>query len=155
MNEQDEIRLVDRLHRELRALPGHTAPRTLTPRVLAAIAVRQQAPWWRKSWSSWPLGAKVLFFAIGLTLAGALVAGGMAIPQFALIAENTLGSFGGITESLRPYLELLTRMTGHLSTALQAAGPNLMWYLAALGGVAYATCIGLGTVGYRLVFNRI
>lgn len=79
----------------------------------------------------------------------------MAAPQLASLGAGTLASFDSLVAQFQPWLALAGRMTDSVSVALQAAGPHLMWYLAALVGVAYATCIGLGTVGYRLVANRI
>lgn len=55
----------DRLEREigqaLRSLPAPRAPRTLLPRVLAAV----QRPWYARAWRRWPVEAQ-LASAIGL-----------------------------------------------------------------------------------------
>jgi len=63
----------DRVHRALKALPAPTAPRTLLPRVMAEVALRQQrrqrgiAPWfdWPIEWRSMSAAAVVLLVAAG------------------------------------------------------------------------------------------
>jgi len=155
MNDMNDRRLEARIHRELRALPSLRAPRTLAPRVLAAIAARHAAPWFRRSWNTWPLAMKISFFGLGFAALGGLVFLGTVLPQ---LATETVGpadwlftQFAG----LKPYYDFAARLAHSLGTALQGTGNRLLWYLAALLAVAYATCIGLGTLGYRLVFNRI
>ena len=155
MNDVNERKLAEQIHRELRQLPDLTAPKTLGPRVLAAIAARREAPWWRKSWAGWPPGVKLAFMVIGIAAVSGLVLAGTAIPQFSTLTSGLTESVGGMFASLKPYYDLAARFAGSVGLTLSAAGPKLYWSIAALVGVAYATCIGLGTLGYRLVFNRI
>ncbi len=155
MNDVNERNLAEQIHRELHQLPGLKAPKTLGPRVLAAIAARQEAPWWKKSWVAWPTSMKLAFLVMGTAAIAGLVLAGSAIPQFGTLTSGVTESVGGMFVSLKPYYEVVARLVGSVGLAIGAAGPKLYWYLAALIGVAYATCIGLGTLGYRLVFNRI
>jgi hypothetical protein len=63
-----------RLHDELRALPAPRAPRSLVPRVLAAIARPEPRPWYARAWLTWPRpiqavsGVAVLVLALGAAL---------------------------------------------------------------------------------------
>ena len=48
-----------RVHEELRRLPGPLAPRTLLPRVLAAVDAWANRPWYARAWFTWPLGWQI------------------------------------------------------------------------------------------------
>ena len=56
MNEDDLERLA---HRELRRLPDPRAPRTLLPRVMAAVEAWSRRPWYTRAWFTWPLGWQI------------------------------------------------------------------------------------------------
>jgi hypothetical protein len=66
-----------RIDRELKALPAPVAPRTLLPRVMAAVAAAQPAPWYSRAWLTWPRAAQV---ASLLVLAALATAAWMAMP---------------------------------------------------------------------------
>jgi hypothetical protein len=151
----NERKLAEQIHRELRQLPDLKAPGTLAPRVLAAIAARREAPWWKKSWAGWPAGMKLAFMVIGIAAIGGLIVAGTTIPQLSTLAPAMNELVASLFAPLKPYYDVAARLAGSAGLTLAAAGPRLYWFIAALVGVAYATCIGLGTLGYRLVFNRI
>ena len=63
-------KLAELIQRELRELPEIQAPRTLMPRVLAAIQHQARKPWWQRPWTAWPVGFQcatlmALFFLVG------------------------------------------------------------------------------------------
>ena len=62
--------------RALEALPAPRAPRTLLPRVLAAVQRWTERPWYQRSWLTWPLAWQTASLAAVacLVLAAALVA---------------------------------------------------------------------------------
>jgi hypothetical protein len=66
--EHDELeQLIDR---ELRELPLPRAPRSLGPRVMAAVAEAGR-PWYARAWRTWPVGARAAAVVLGLAaLAG-------------------------------------------------------------------------------------
>ena len=49
-----DMSLERRLHRELLRLPVPRAPRTLLPRVIAAV----DRPWYARAWRTWPVAAQ-------------------------------------------------------------------------------------------------
>ena len=61
-----------RVHDELGRLPLPAAPRTLLPRVLAAVDAWARRPWYTRAWFTWPAGWQaasiiaVLLVAIGV-----------------------------------------------------------------------------------------
>jgi hypothetical protein len=52
VDEFDLERIVDR---ELRRLPAPRAPRSLAPRVMAAVAASRPAAWYARPWLMWPV----------------------------------------------------------------------------------------------------
>lgn len=155
MNEPFEPRIADRVHRELRQLPDHRAPATLAPRVLAALAARRRAPWWKKSWADWPPGLRVVFLTVSLALAGGLVLAGLQLPPLSAVADGLTGTMSGWWSGVEPYLAVVLRLGDALWLTIKAAPPQVLWAVAAMVGLAYAVCVGLGTLGYRVALNRI
>lgn len=158
MKDVNDQKLETCLHRELRRLPDLKAPATLAPRVMAAIAAREYAPWWRKTWADWPEGMRLAFLAMGLALAGGLVLIGLQLPHVAGLATLTGGVSGTLSSWFHwvaPYFSFAGRLLGGMALVIKAAPPAALWGLLAIVGLAYATCIGLGTLGYRVVLNRI
>ena len=155
MNDVNERKLEDRIHQELRSLPNLKAPRTLGPRVLAAIAARRAAPWFRRTWAEWPFGVRALFFAFGLIALGVVVSTGLAAPQIAGFFANAGEWFTTQFTSLQPVVEFLDQAANEAGVTLEAIAPKLLLLTLVIGALAYGTCVALGTLGYRLVFNRI
>ncbi len=67
-----------RIDRELKALPAPVAPRTLVPRVMAAVAYADRAPWYSRAWLAWPRAAQA---ASVLLLAALGAAAWFAMPS--------------------------------------------------------------------------
>src|SRR5207247_1447534 len=62
--ESNEQRLERTVHQTLRELPLRRAPLSLESRVLAEIQRRVLLPWWRKSFTHWPVAARAAFVVI-------------------------------------------------------------------------------------------
>jgi len=59
LDHDEQLRqLVDRA---LRDQPLRRAPASLEANVMAAIAARAAAPWWRSSFAHWPVAARIVF----------------------------------------------------------------------------------------------
>lgn len=155
MNDAGEQRLADCLHRELRQLPGHQAPATLAPRVRAALAARRRASSWSKSWADWPLGLRLAFLTFGVALAGALILAGWQLPSLSTGAAGVMDSASGWLSGLKPYVVIVFRLGDALWATVKGVPPHLLWVGVAMVGLAYGTCVGLGTLGYRVALNRI
>ncbi len=155
MNDADEQLLTARLRRELRGLPDLTAPKTLAPRVMAALAARQARAWYQASWSYWPASMRVLFLLVGGAVLAGLAFAGFQLPQYLGLAGAAGNSLADSLTWLRPYLENMARLGDTVFMVAKALPQQLLWSLAAMVALAYALCVGLGTVGYRLALNRI
>ena len=86
MDDLDLERLVDR---ELKRLPVPPAPRTLLPRVMAAVAEARPLAWYSRPWLEWPWALQLL----SIVLFGALASGGWMLwnqaPALALRLNQT------------------------------------------------------------------
>src|SRR5687768_17867987 len=65
------------LDRELRKLPPPRAPRTLLPRVMAAVHQSIHRPWYSRAWLTWPIGWQVASVCL---LFGAVAGGALLLP---------------------------------------------------------------------------
>jgi hypothetical protein len=137
------------IQRELSKLPQRDAPSTLIPRVLDRIHARTRRHWWQCSWSYWPRQFKLL----SLPLLFGSVAGstlGIYLLWNFLTQRVTLEPILDRFESVSSVLDVLTSLGNAVMMLARAAGPQ--WLIAALLiplGM-YLTCVGLGTLCYRV-----
>ena len=86
MDDLDLERLVDR---ELKRLPATRAPRTLLPRVMAAVADARPVAWYSRPWLEWHWALQ----ALSVVVFGALASGGWMLwnqaPDVALRLNQT------------------------------------------------------------------
>src|SRR6185295_18917551 len=81
MNPNHEHELEALVDRELKSLPPLSAPSSLAPRIMAAIAEQERAPWYRNGWQAWPLALRVASFVGLLALFAGLCFGGVKFSQ--------------------------------------------------------------------------
>jgi len=147
MDPADLERLVDR---ELQRLPPPRAPRTLMPRVLAAVDEARRRPWYSRAWLTWPAGWQV---ASVLMLLGAAGLGAMWLPGvFTAASSLTFVSDvrGNVSETARD-VEVATTAVRVLWRALLAPVVPYAFGLVFLMCVA---CAVFGTALNHLVFGR-
>jgi hypothetical protein len=145
MDPVDLERLTDRA---LGSLPRLRAPRTLLPRVLAAVAAEASRPWYARAWLSWPLGWQLVS---GVAAVLVIVAATIAGPGTAA----AMIEFG--TSTSLPVSSYLAGAVRSLETAWDAS--RIVWnviapvarYLALLLLVMSAACVAFGTVLDRVI----
>jgi hypothetical protein len=140
--------LENRIARLLGELPDRRAPRSLEQRVLSEVARREAQPWWRKSWSHWPLLVRAGFVlasggAAGMTVAFAIfgVQGLSALMPRVQETVASLQSFGAVVSAVgAAFADAASAMPGYL-----------LWL--PLGGIvtAYALLVAVCTLIYRLL----
>ncbi len=153
MEPNSQQSLEDLIHRELTKLPERTAPDTLMPRVLAQIRARERRPWWQRAWPSWPLAAQLASMPLLLAAAAFTVYGLSVIWQFAQGATE-FGSVWETLESVSSVFDILGVLGNAVLVLGRSFGPQ--WLLLALlvpVGL-YLTCVGLGTLCYRMASYR-
>jgi|SRR5262245_1840373 len=139
------------IDQELRKLPEVPAPRSLAPRVMAAIRARASKPWWQQSWWNWPLAAQVTFLVIALAIAGAFT-------QSGLIVDDSVRSYSQqVTEQaniVSTFLNNFQPLLNAVAVLWQKAQP-LWLYAFALAIALYLACVGVGTIFVRVALRRI
>jgi hypothetical protein len=136
-----ENKLERRLDRTLRELPMRRAPATLETRVLGELHRRAALPWWRLSFTHWPLIARAVFVAIcGVSIRLAFLGGATA-------------AAGVRSLSWARQVGTLADSGGSLAALLARTAPPLWLYEGiAVCGVLYAILFGLGAAAYRTLY---
>ena len=154
MERSNEQELAERIDCELRQLPAIKSPATLAPRVLAALAMRAHQPWWKKSWAHWSFGVQMIFLALSLSVASGIVyAGSRFAPEVS--TAPMLSWLEGYFSFLEPVWQLLGALGIAFASVIRSGGQLLLWSTVAVATVMYLTCVGLGTLCYRVAFNKI
>lgn len=153
MNPHDDLDLETLIHRELKALPHLRAPRSLAPRVMAALEARQHVPWYRQAWQNWPMPLQAASLVALLVAFAGLCVGGWQIAHLPAVvsATNTAGNWFGALNAVWRSVGVLVNA---IATVFSSLGPwvVLACVLALLAG--YATCVGLGTMYVRFALAR-
>jgi hypothetical protein len=153
MNPDYDKQLEATINRELKALPELPAPGTLANRVMAAIGQRDRAPWYRRSWQTWPAAWQAALLVVLLALFGGLCLGGWQLSQ----AEVTMFALHRVSEWFSG-LNVIGNTFNALASATvlvaKKLGTGFIVVCLVATGTAYAMCIGLGTVYYRLAFAK-
>lgn len=154
MQPEPDKQLEQMIDRELRQLPNRRAPETLLPRVRAAIAARAQQPWWKKSLAEWPTGMRWLFLAVALLAVVGTVYGTFAVSQ-GMTWASLQQSAGGWLAMFKPMWSLLAVVGNALLLVLKSVPVSFWWISGGVITAAYLACVGLGTLGYRMAFNKM
>lgn len=141
----------------LSQLPDRTAPPSLLPRILAAVAEIQSRPWYRRAWTHWPDRFR-WFTTFVLAAAAAAVLWQLSVhapPSPALLA----GVDARVEARLRP-ASALANATSLVVRSVSAALAQVHWApwtlaaLAASFAVLVGGSLGLGAACWRLAEGR-
>jgi hypothetical protein len=150
MNPPDEQKLEQLVHRTLRSLPPRRAPLTLEQRVLAELERRAALPWWRQSFTHWPLAARGAFI---------LVSAGVVKLVLMAIVWAQVGFDAAAFAPQFAALQTATNLAGAVADActavLRSIPPLWLYGAAAVLAALYTTLFGLGAAAYRTLYaNR-
>lgn len=145
-----ETRLERDLDRRLKRLPMPQAPSSLAPRVMAAIALSQRAPWYSRAWSAWPLGWQV---ASALSVVSILIGMGWGLPY--LVALVGSSAWPSITPP-----SIVTDLARPLGVAWEISRivyrttvEPLLGYLAVIMFAMTAVCVAFGAALDRVALG--
>jgi hypothetical protein len=144
----DPVELERVTDRALRALPAPRAPRTLLPRVLAAVAAEASRPWYARAWLSWPLHWKLVSAATAAVIVVIATAGGPAVAagmlEFATRTSLPVSSqFAGAVRGLGAMWEASRIVWDVVAPAARVLA---LWLL-----VMSAACVAFGTALDRVI----
>ncbi len=142
-----------RLDRELKRLPDRSAPRTLIPRVMAAVQTRAVAPWYHQPWWDWHPALKAVSL-LGLS-------GLLGVATWLILHSGDLGWTAAVSAEIKtwfaplsPVWALLTSLVGALALVLKGVGSWVLLGAASLCAFMYLSCVALGTAVYRVAVYR-
>lgn len=151
--QQPDSRWEAELDQQLKHLPERRAPATLAPRVMAAIQARARQPWFRCTWWHWPPVAQVFSLALASVLLGGLTWLALHTDPGSLVNDMGVKAAAGLAP-LAPLWSLVVSIA-RACALLLAQAPPLAWFgAAAFLAAMYLSCIGLGTILYRLSAQR-
>lgn len=144
-----EQKLEQVLHRALSGLPPRRAPGTLESRVGGELARRALLPWWRASFASWPVAARVTFIFVCAVLGVATILGGVS----AYLGDRSFDEATALVLSwAQPFLTVLSSAGGLLSLLLRVIPPLWLYGILGVGAFLYVTLFGLGAAAYRTLY---
>jgi hypothetical protein len=150
MNPDDLEHLVEE---RLRRLPALRAPRTLLPRVMAAVQLAAH-PWYTRSWFTWPRVWQVAStLALLVVVAGISIAGAAADQQapgwlVGLVGVDVIEPAGVVASRVAVALRAFTIVSRTMTESLFGVIPMLFLIMSA------ATVV-LGTVIGRVAMGRV
>jgi hypothetical protein len=139
--------------RELRRLPPAKAPRSMIPRVWAAIEAAQQPVWWHRPWLAWPLAGKLASLPVFLALLAAVLYGGTFAMDWMRGVEFAQ-SFGAVLASVSAATEVFASLLNAAEILHRAVGIWIISGILILFFTMYLICLAAGTACYRLVLVR-
>ncbi len=151
--ENYEKRLEREIGRVLKALPELTAPPTLAPRVLAALARTSAISWRRRAWQSWPFPLRLLALSFLLAIFGTLCYGAWAVTQPAELAHGAQ-MFSGIKTVAGMCLSTLGTLAAAVQVIVQYIGYRFVLAGLVLILLGYTACVALSAGCVRLACAR-
>jgi hypothetical protein len=135
----------------LRAQPPRAAPRTLEARVMAAIARRENVPWWRTSFLHWPLLARFAFVLASMVIVK------LALSGLSWLAEGIrptplLGVAAKPFSWVRETSDSVARVADVCAAVAEAVPSSWLYTAAAVVALLYAALVVLGTTAYRTLY---
>lgn len=139
------------IHQTLRSVPDRRAPRSLESRVLAAIEARAALPWWKQSFTQWPVAARCVFLLLSggvvklAFMASVWVMAGFDAKQY----TNAFSTQFSWVERLGNFANSISEFCSVLWHAI----PPVYLYggLFCLASL-YLTLFGLGAAAYRTLY---
>jgi hypothetical protein len=149
METPEQTELEKFIDQQLKKLPEREAPDALIANVFATIAARQNAPWYKQPFTSWPRNTQALLFAaLAIMFSGAVYLASR--PAEALTA-------GALAERASSFA-WLGRMLETLASTGVGIIRGLPWqWLVALAVVLfamYAACVATGFALYRITARQ-
>ena len=153
MNPHDENRLEAAIDRELKALPHLRAPSSLASRVMAKIKQPVALPWYRRAWQTWPLPLRAVSLLVLLAAFAGVCFGSWQIIHTPAVT-SALDDLGGWLNALNVIWKTAGVLVNAVALAFTSLGTLVVAGCLVTLALGYATCVGLGTIYYRLAFAR-
>jgi hypothetical protein len=153
MNLDNDRQLELAISRELKSLPELAAPASLANRVMTVIESRLNVPWYRRPWVAWPVALRMASLATMLALFGGLCFAGWELSRTEAIM-SAMHRAGQWFSGLNTIGSLFNILAGSVALVVKKLGTVFIIACLIAAGLGYAICISLGTVYFRLAFEK-
>lgn len=148
-NTESEQKLEQVLGQALRGLPLRQAPLSLESRVINELQRRAALPWWRASFTNWPVAARVGFVLISAALVAVTILGGGS----AYLGDRSLNEGVAVLLAwVHPFLTVISSAGGLVALLIHVIPPLWLYGTLGLGVFLYVTLFGLGAAAYRTLY---
>ena len=141
------------LDRALKSLPDLEAPRVLVPRVMKAIAERREARWYSLPWHSWPVSLQAFSLMFLLGSFGAFCYAAWRL-SYAAGQTETMAELRDLLSGASLLWRTLNTVASSFVIVVKQLGAGVLALIAFALFAAYATCLGVGTMFWRMAWNR-
>ena len=138
------------IDRQLKKLPDLQAPASLAPRVMAIISARATAPWYQRSWSTWPATLRWSALTALVAIFGAICYAGWGISNN---ATPSLERFTGHLTGLGALWTVIDDLLASGVATIRSLGSGAIAGICAALVLSYAMCLALGAACYRLAYS--
>ncbi len=138
--------------RRLRQLPAPRAPRTLLPRVMAAVERLSSRPWYARTWFTWPLAGQLLSAGVVLSI----VIGYMAwlSPTVQVAVDDTVARVTAqLMAPFSGFLEEVRKVSFAARVVWQSALQTVVFILFVLVLLMFAACAAFGVALDRVALG--
>jgi hypothetical protein len=150
MNPEIDKQLEAEIDRQLKDLPDLAAPRNLIPRTMNRIA-RPAAPWHARPWSEWPAGLRAAYLVLTLGGLAAVFSGWRAVGP--ALSGPMVARFAHWRAGVECLWTAVGALTGAVTVVLDHLGKRIVLPCVLVVVLAYAACVGFGTVFVRLAMS--
>jgi hypothetical protein len=153
MNPDYEKHLEAEIDQALKGLPDLEAPETLTRRVMMTLARRTARAWYRQPWEFWPSPLRTLAVAILVSSFGGLCFASWMLMRASgvqLAVQEVAQAFSGVFALCNAFAAVLNGLV----VALKQVHPAILFGCASAFALAWALCLGLGTVCVKLAWAK-
>ena len=146
-----EQRLERALNQALKGLPLRRAPSTLEARVVGELERRAALPWWRVGFAHWPVGPRIAFVLVCVSLVAATILGGLS----AFVGVRSMNEVAALVlHWVQPFLVVVSSVGGLAALLVRVIPPLWLYGGLSLGILLYVALFGLGAAAYRTLYLR-
>ncbi len=136
------------IQQTVRGLPARPAPPSLERRVLAEIARRAALPWWRKSFTHWPVAARAAFLVVCVGIVKLFIMATVwAMAGFDPVQYAE--AFAARIDWVETAVARLTAVTSFFEIVFRNIPPLWLYGGLAFFASMYLALFGLGAAAYR------
>ena len=153
MNADHDNELEARIDHELKSLPPLAAPPTLVPRVMAVIAARAAAPWYRRAWPTWPIGLQAASLILLLAMFGGLCFAGWQLSHAAGTTAMAQ-TVGGVISVLNAVWNACGVLVNAGAEFIRHLRTGFILAFVTVVVLTCAACLAIGSACYRLAYAK-